>query len=298
MRSSFFNISNGLKRVLSGSVLILLVLYVLIFSSFATVIFIGLLACGLSHEWLRMGGINTLKEKVVFYGILILAFIFFEKKGLKISLAFLLGSMVFSYYGLRFGGLLSRLKTKKQKTTKKKRAFEIQKLPRAAWFLWGGIYIGAPCLSFLWIYNLQSGRFLVLWILFIIWASDTGAYIVGPWLKGPKLAPRISPQKTWSGFGGGFLFALMVGIGSSFIFKFDLFLSFFGIVLIFLCSVLGDLLESFLKRLQSVKDSGALIPGHGGVLDRADSALIVFPVVAFILWIVQKDFLKEFILSS
>ena len=114
----------------------------------------------------------------------------------------------------------------------------------------------------------------LLWFLCVVWATDIFAYIFGRSLGGAKLAPRISPNKTWSGFVGGVVGSLLVS---------HLYLSTFGperieapILLVALLSVTvhgGDLLESWVKRYCGVKDSGRLIPGHGGLLDRTDGLL-------------------------
>lgn len=116
------------------------------------------------------------------------------------------------------------------------------------------------------------------WILLIIWSSDTGAYFTGRFIGGPKLAPSISPNKTWSGFIGGCFLATLVGILTGpylqafYITMFSLAVVAF---IISLFSHMGDLLESLLKRYYDVKDTGNLLPGHGGILDRLDSLLLV-----------------------
>ncbi|MEI8295238.1 MAG: phosphatidate cytidylyltransferase [Alphaproteobacteria bacterium] len=127
---------------------------------------------------------------------------------------------------------------------------------------------------------------LFLWMLLLIWAADIGAYIVGRWLRGPLLAPRISPGKTWSGFGGGTISGIIVS--TSFIYLTDLaslyspWIYLWGMILTFVAP-LGDLLESAAKRYFNAKDTGGLIPGHGGVLDRLDSLLAVAIVLKGIL---------------
>jgi len=165
-------------------------------------------------------------------------------------------------------------------------------LTHYGWFFWGLLYIGIPCLSFLWIFEFEKGCQIILWMLFTVWASDIGAYLIGSWLKGPKLAPTISPKKTWSGFLGGVFCGESVGLLSANFFGFDFkgaLVFSFGIVL---CGIFGDLLESYLKRLKKVKDSGTLIPGHGGLFDRLDSTLAALPFITFILWLTEGYFFK------
>jgi phosphatidate cytidylyltransferase len=138
------------------------------------------------------------------------------------------------------------------------------------------------------------GKQVVLWILVLVWATDTGAYAFGRLIGGPRLAPLISPNKTWAGFIGGTLSAGVVGtILAHYIYP--MLPSLGGI---FICSLLlstvahaGDLMESAFKRYFGVKDSGSLIPGHGGLLDRLDSLLAVTLVVGAILYL-EPIFMK------
>ncbi len=115
-------------------------------------------------------------------------------------------------------------------------------------------------------------------IMLILWTVDSGAYLIGSILKGPKLAPSISAGKTWSGFAGGVLLGHLIGY--IFIFHSTAFpdknTAFIVTFFIPFLAQLGDLLESKAKRILNVKDSSGLIPGHGGILDRLDSALIIF----------------------
>lgn len=120
-------------------------------------------------------------------------------------------------------------------------------------------------------------------LLFLIWSSDIGAYAVGKNFGRHKLAPRISPGKTWEGWAGGFLLTLAVGWALKFMLP-DLPLAHrlvaAGVVAVF--GPLGDLAESMLKRSVGVKDSGSILPGHGGLLDRFDAFLLVLPVLALL----------------
>lgn len=137
----------------------------------------------------------------------------------------------------------------------------------------GILYIGLPVICLLWLREQPGGRGGVLFLVLVIWASDVGAYIVGRLLRGPKLAPALSPGKTWSGAFGGLLAALLVGLFS--VAGAPLLALLLGVA----CQA-GDLLESGIKRHVGVKDSGQLIPGHGGLLDRLDGLLAAAPVAA------------------
>ena len=149
----------------------------------------------------------------------------------------------------------------------------------------GGLLAHAPLLR-----GLEQGREWVFLAVGVTFAADTSAFLVGRSLGSRPLAPRVSPGKTWEGAVGGFLAAIGASAASAFLFDLDVTLA-AALLLGALMGVvgqLGDLVESRLKRAARVKDSGWLIPGHGGVLDRLDS--IVFNLVLvyyFVLWGVQ-----------
>jgi len=136
----------------------------------------------------------------------------------------------------------------------------------------------------------QNGQWLTLFVMMIVWGADTGAYFAGHRYGRHKLAAHVSPGKTWEGVLGGMCVVLFLGLGFG-----VLLWNFNGIILTVwtllavttaLVSVLGDLFESRIKRLAGVKDSGTLIPGHGGVLDRIDAFTAAAPFFALIwlLW--------------
>ncbi len=130
---------------------------------------------------------------------------------------------------------------------------------------------------------------VVLGTLFLLWASDTGAYFAGKNFGKTKLFERISPKKTWEGTIGGAVLSLAVAYVISLFFK-DLRLWEWLIISLIMVIIgsLGDLVESMLKRSINVKDSGSLIPGHGGLLDRFDGLLIAAPFVATFLILIEK----------
>ena len=142
----------------------------------------------------------------------------------------------------------------------------------------GLLYAGLPALSLLYLRELPQGMALALWTLAVIWATDIGAYFAGRAIGGAKLAPAISPNKTWAGLIGG-VFAAAV-IGALIVFALDLpsKLAPLGGAMAVLAQI-GDLYESWLKRRAGVKDSGRLLPGHGGVLDRLDGLVPVAVLV-------------------
>lgn len=151
--------------------------------------------------------------------------------------------------------------------------------------LMGQMYISLPLAFIAMIYYALATPHLVLALLIFIWANDTGAFCVGSLMGRHKLFERISPKKTWEGFWGGMLFAIVAAaiMRGAFPEYFGL-LSYGGMfrlaILVSIFATLGDLLESMIKRTAGVKDSSHLIPGHGGILDRIDSLLLVAPVAA------------------
>ncbi len=120
-------------------------------------------------------------------------------------------------------------------------------------------------------------------LLFLIWASDIGAYAAGKTFGKHKMAPSISPGKTWEGWAGGFLLTLAVGWAVGFMLpELPLAHRLVAAAVVAVFAPLGDLAESMLKRSVGVKDSGSILPGHGGLLDRFDAFLLVLPVLALL----------------
>lgn len=144
-----------------------------------------------------------------------------------------------------------------------------------AWYLSGFVYALIAALSLLWIRDrADNGAWLVLWVFAIVWATDIGAYFTGRAIGGPKLAPAISPGKTWAGFYGGVVAAAITG-GAWAMFTGLRPILFLLAPLFSVAAQGGDLFESWMKRRAGVKDSGDWLPGHGGVFDRLDALLPV-----------------------
>ena len=146
------------------------------------------------------------------------------------------------------------------------------------------VYSIAALLALLWLRHQPAyGRETIIWILACVWATDIGAYFIGSFAGGAKLAPSISPSKTWSGLVGGMCFSAVASAACGLVFDAGetLMLAVTGIAIAVVAQG-GDLLESAAKRRAGVKDSGSLIPGHGGVLDRIDGLIAVLVFVAAI----------------
>ncbi len=153
----------------------------------------------------------------------------------------------------------------------------------------GLLYVGAPAASLIWLRAQHEGIHHVLIVFGLVWGADIGAYLLGRSIGGPRLWPAISPNKTWAGLAGALIGAC---VGSAIAVWATTFLAaqafwMFSPALI-ACALLaqgGDLFESWLKRRAGVKNSGTLLPGHGGVLDRLDSLVPVAPAVAGAVWL-------------
>ena len=159
--------------------------------------------------------------------------------------------------------------------------FFIAAVTRKARLGWGVVYVGVPALALVFLRQQDHGFLLCFWAMSLVWACDSGAYFAGRAIGGPKLAPAISPNKTWAGLAGGiagsaaaaWAMVVLFGLPSS-----------LALVTPFLAVLAqaGDLYESHLKRCAGVKDSGKLLPGHGGLLDRLDGLVTVAPAAALL----------------
>jgi phosphatidate cytidylyltransferase len=159
---------------------------------------------------------------------------------------------------------------------------------RSIWTVMGIVFIALPSLAFSELRMLTPfGLETVIWLLCIVWATDSAAYLAGSVFGGPKLAPLISPNKTWAGAVSGLAAGIVAGILLTQIFGFvarePYVLACAGVSLLTQC---GDLAESFLKRTFGVKDASDLIPGHGGALDRLDGMIVATSGVAILAGII------------
>lgn len=161
------------------------------------------------------------------------------------------------------------------------------------WTWFGVFYIILPCLALYWLRGDMVGFKSVgfarlMFVILVVMAADSFAYLGGSTIGGPKLAPKISPNKTWAGFVSGLIFGTIVGAIAAYVIGFS---PWFGAILavpIVVFSVIGDFLESGIKRHLGVKDTGRIMPGHGGLLDRMD-ALMLASVIAVVVLVVWPD---------
>ena len=148
---------------------------------------------------------------------------------------------------------------------------------------YGVLYIGWPALLVIWLREMPDGLGWTVFLFAVAWSADVMAFVTGSLLKGPKLWPRFSPNKTWAGFVGGLIAGTAAGALSAVWLELSGLTPAWGAAVGFLAALAtmgGDLWESALKRRFGVKDSGALIPGHGGLLDRVDGLMFAIVVLA------------------
>lgn len=270
--------NSGLKtRAKSAAILMVVVLVILYFGGFSYTILMTAMAAAASYEWARMvsgsdskihhKGMAPLAAVVATFGVLSAGLVINPVTSLYFLAA--LCFLLFAFNYTQKGGSVRPLVV-------------------------GILYICFAACVMDWLRNgTASGIYHTLTLLLIVWASDIAAYFTGRTLGGPKLAPSISPKKTWSGFIGSSVGAGLVagalacpwtvsyfgvetlgGMGSTGYFIMGFVLAMFG--------QLGDLMISVFKRHFQIKDTGAMIPGHGGVLDRIDALVLVALIFASI----------------
>ncbi len=219
----------------------------------------------MSFEWSRMSGGGRVDPILVIYAVTLCGIVFFTETYRTQSAFFALG-----------GGLVAT------------GAAAVLGKRRIVWALAGLVYIGIPVLALIWLRLLPSYGFtFVLWVLCVVWAADSAAFFTGSALGGPKLAPAISPNKTWSGAAGGLVGASLVGLGFALYVGVPIVTAMVASAFVGLWAELGDLQESWIKRRLNIKDTSNLIPGHGGILDRLDSLMFAAPVVCLMIVLPQ-----------
>ncbi|MGE0415301.1 MAG: phosphatidate cytidylyltransferase [Acetobacteraceae bacterium] len=245
-------------RVLSAAVLAPVVLGCLWVGGTAFVVLVLLAAAGLSFEWLTICDCRP--------GTPAAAPFLAAVMGAALSVVF--GAAVLALPILAAGAVLTWL---------------LAPVATRSWFAIGVLYLGLGVAALLWLRDDGAvGRAHVLFILILVWASDIGAYMVGRTVGGARLAPRISPGKTWSGAVGGLLVAVTAATVASYVMQppSSLVMVMLAAAGLGIVAQVGDLFESLAKRHFGVKDSGHIIPGHGGLLDRLDALLAAAPVAA------------------
>ena len=251
-------------RAVTGFALMFLCGFPVYFGGWAFAVLVALFGARIVYEWVRMTDPGFTKLAVIIPIICLLSSLFLGQMG-EWPMAFIV---------VVVAAILA--------------AIERSGRSKAHWAAFGCLYIILPCLAILWIrgdvmgFN-APGFAKIVFIALVVIAADSWAYIGGSLMKGPKLAPTISPNKTWSGFFSGLVFGSITGLLCAYFTGFNLMTGLVLAVPIVLFSVFGDLLESAIKRHLKVKDAGGLLPGHGGLLDRVDALMLAVLASAFVL---------------
>jgi phosphatidate cytidylyltransferase len=252
-------------RILSAAVLAPLALGCIWIGSAPFAALLAVITAGLAYEWLGLCRHRTPGAIALFVALPVTVLVA-AADGATLALGLLAAATI---AGVGVGGGISRGR------------------PLA----FGIPYLGLGGVALVWLRQPPvSGGVNVIVLLLIVWASDIGAYMTGRAIGGPRLAPAISPGKTWSGAVGGLAAAAATGLAaSSFLLNGPISWRAMGFaVLIGVVSQIGDLFESRLKRHFGVKDSGHMIPGHGGLLDRLDAVLTAAPTAALLALILGR----------
>jgi len=161
----------------------------------------------------------------------------------------------------------------------------LERAQRLLWLVFGVAYIGLPAVALLWLMAApELGRETIAFVIVAVSATDIGAYFAGRSIGGPRLVPRLSPKKTWAGLAGGIACAAAAGALLGYAFGLSIAWTTLVGAALAVVSQAGDLFESAIKRKFGVKDSGAIIPGHGGLFDRADGQIAAAVAVAAAHW--------------
>ncbi|MCA1196722.1 phosphatidate cytidylyltransferase [Sphingomonas sp. R647] len=245
-------------RAVVGVALIAIAAAALWFGGFAFWLLVTVAALVMVHEWGGLHGATPQQKKLAQYALMVPLAIMSPWAAGPSFLAFglVLGAGFFTAIVTRNGALGA-----------------------------GAVYVGVPVLALLTLRDWPEGLLLAFWAMALVWACDIGAYFAGRAIGGPKLMPSVSPNKTWAGLAGGMSAAGLFGWA----------LTYWGLPAglaaatpaLAVFAQAGDLYESWLKRRAGVKDSGTILPGHGGVLDRLDGLVPVAPMAVLMLLAMQ-----------
>ncbi len=241
----------------------------LYFGGWAWAVLVSLLGGRMMWEWVRMSDTAATRLAFILPTLGVVLSAFYMTQGLWIH----------SMAAIAFAAIVS--------------AIERSRRGGVLWAGLGTLYIAIPCMAIVAIRGAENGFATegftkLIYIILTVIAADVGAYFGGSLFKGPKLAPKLSPNKTWSGFFSGLSFGGVIGGVVGVIIGLGFSLGLALAIPIIILSVLGDLLESGLKRVLNVKDSGDLLPGHGGLLDRLDSLMLAVVGAGIILYLVPN----------
>ncbi len=266
-----------LHRVLTAVPLALAVIWLILYQPSSNLLFVLLpvsFVCG--HEWARLAGVQSALMQLI-YAVLLAVF-----SWLCVSYLYQYVYILLLLASVWWFAILFFLK--KAKPELKQSLFSPAKLLVAFWV------VPSSMIAMYVIHGMDRGAEWLLYSMMLVWIADTGAYFSGKKFGKNKLAPNVSPGKTIEGLWGALLASSIYSALAAYYFNLpnQQFLLLMGLSLMLtIMSVVGDLYESFLKREAGIKDSGRILPGHGGILDRVDGLLPVMPLfVVFYDWLI------------
>lgn len=279
---------NLLIRTISGIAFIILMTGAILWSPVSFAIVFGLILTKMMHEYLTIttgkestsGKILGITAGVFFFLMMILVTGYgYDPLLLTLTVLPLLGIFIGNLYIKKYN--IHDIHTAESVPVRSGNGYETFPFILSA-FIYIAVPVGLLSLVMFNAYGEYSGK-LLLSMLILLWSTDVGAYCAGSTLGkkfGHKLFFSISPKKSWEGFWGGLICSILASILLYYttLLELDLLRSIILAILIGVFGTLGDLVESQLKRNFGVKDSGSIMPGHGGMLDRFDGALVAFPV--------------------
>lgn len=248
-------------------------------------LFIGLITCIGAWEWANFAGIEKQTGRIAY--ALVLGAVVFAVSQLPVDYQLPLLYVALVWWVLAFVLVRSYPKSSH---------YWHSTLARV---LLGLVVLVPMWIGFVHLKTYGLSDFLIFYVMLIVWGADVGAYFAGRTFGKNKLAPNVSPGKTWEGVYGGLITTLLIAIGGGYclneytstVLDANKWAALIGVtLLVTLVSVLGDLVESMLKRHRGIKDSSQLLPGHGGIMDRIDSMTAAVPVFALALTWLQWNF--------
>ena len=258
------------KRALSAALLVPAAILCMWLGAEAWTALMAVAVALLAWEWVRLCGFSTNRLPGLLVPVAVLAAGVLAVEGAWPA--------AFGLLAIGFGGLWALAKPSSGRMSGAAGA--------GFWLAFGVPYIGLAGVSLIHLRgDATAGLVNVLFLFLVVWSSDIGAYLAGRRFGGPKLAPAVSPNKTWSGAAGGLVSAMAVGGLAAYVMEpaaVPLLRVLLVAAVLGLLAQVGDLFESWIKRRFHVKDSSSLIPGHGGLLDRLDGVLSATPAAALL----------------
>lgn len=255
-------------RAVSGLLFSALGIPPIFFAGYLWAVLLLVVGLRLTFEWVRMTDPN--KDRMA---------LIIPMAGLTIAVGYVIGGYnLLSFLTITITAVIAGLQRKRR--------------GGVLWSGLGSLYIAIPTVLMIALRGheagLTEGFYVILFLILVVVGADMGAYFGGSAIKGPRIAPKISPNKTWAGFVSGLIAGCIVALIAGYVMGLETEFSILLAVPIIIFSVIGDFFESGVKRHFNVKDTGRLMPGHGGLLDRFDGLMLSVIAIAAMLWAVPS----------